>query len=435
MMHRIHTAVCHRVRCSSALHMVLWLALLWAHSVSAQSFAVRQVRVFDGDRVHAGLTVIVRDGVIASVSRDTLIPPGVDVVDGTGYTLLPGLFESHGHTGPDAEALIRALSFGVTTVLDMGTRPTWAAERRHEQRSGVATGRADLLSAGTVVSAQANRLRPDQPTISTPDEAAGAVKRNLEEGSDYIKIIYQPCGRCVSIDSATLRAVIAEAHRRNRKAVVHANTLEDARTAIEGGADGIAHLFADQVADTAFLTLIAEREAFVVPTLSVTAVQSGRRDAGALLAHPAFWQYLTGDEIKNMIANNPGGNRNPRFQWDSVSVSLKLLADRRVPILAGSDAPNTGTAWGAGMHRELELMVEAGMSPIAALQAATSVPARVFGLNDRGGIAPGLRADLLLVEGDPTENILASRNIVGIWKEGVRFDRERHRPLWPVKRP
>ena len=86
------------------------------------------------------------------------------------------------------------------------------------------------------------------------------------------------------------------------------------------------------------------------------------------------------------------------------------------------------------MHRELELMVEAGMSPVDALRAATSVPARVFGLNDRGRIAPGLRADLLLVEGDPTKDIVATRNIAGIWKQGVRFDRELHRPLWPVER-
>ncbi len=82
---------------------------------------------------------------------------------------------------------------------------------------------------------------------------------------------------------------------------------------------------------------------------------------------------------------------------------------------------------GASIHRELELLVQAGLSPTAALRAATSVPARVFGLEDRGRIAPGLRADLLLVEGDPTVDILATRNIIAIWKHGEQFDREVYR--------
>ena len=104
-----------------------------------------------------------------------------------------------------------------------------------------------------------------------------------------------------------------------------------------------------------------------------------------------------------------------------------MLADRGVPILAGSDPPARGRPYGASMHRELELMVQAGLSPTAALRAATSVPARIFGLDDRGRIAPGLRADLLLVDGDPTADILATRSIVAIWKQGAQFDREAYR--------
>ena len=98
-----------------------------------------------------------------------------------------------------------------------------------------------------------------------------------------------------------------------------------------------------------------------------------------------------------------------------------------MPILAGTDAPNPGTAHGASIHRELELLVRAGLSPLEALRAATSVPARAFALHDRGRIAPGLRADLVLVDGDPTRDILATRNIVAIWKLGRIVDRESYR--------
>src|SRR5690606_37643541 len=96
-------------------------------------------------------------------------------------------------------------------------------------------------------------------------------------------------------------------------------------------------------------------------------------------------------------------------------------------ILAGSDAPNPGTAYGASIHRELELLTRSGLTAEQALAAATSVPARTFGLSDRGRIAPGMAADLLLVNGDPTQDVLATRDIAGIWKRGVRMDREAYR--------
>ena len=93
-------------------------------------------------------------------------------------------------------------------------------------------------------------------------------------------------------------------------------------------------------------------------------------------------------------------------------------------ILAGTDVPNPGTAHGVSMHRELELLVQAGLTPQEALAAGTSRPADCFGLDDRGRIAPGLRADLLLVRGDPTTDILATRDIVAVLRSGVRVDRE-----------
>lgn len=408
--------------------LVLCLTSFSPPSATAQSFAVRQVRVFDGVRLHTDMTVVVRDGIIRSVQTDTVIPPGIEVIDGTGRTLLPGLFDSHTHTWGDG--LTQALAFGVTTVLDMFTDPSWVAERREEQEQGGATGRSDLLSAGLLVTTpggHGTQYGIEIPTITTPAEAREAVETRIAQGSDYIKIIYQPCEGCASIDSATMHAVIAEAHRQDRLAVVHVHTLEYARTAIQAGGDGIAHLFADRVADARFLELVRERGAFVIPTLTVIAAFGGETGAEALAAHPEFRPYLGGEDIKRLIRYNPRGRTNPWFQFDSAGTSLRMLADRGVPILAGSDPPNIGTAWGASIHRELELMVQAGLSPKAALQAATSVPARVFELDDRGRVAPGLRADLLLVDGDPTANILATRNIVAIWKQGMRFDREAYR--------
>jgi imidazolonepropionase-like amidohydrolase len=104
-----------------------------------------------------------------------------------------------------------------------------------------------------------------------------------------------------------------------------------------------------------------------------------------------------------------------------LSQVIQQLVDAGVPILAGTDAPVPGSAHGASLHWELEHLVEAGMTPTAALAAATSVPARAFRMTDRGRIAPGLRADLLLVEGDPSREIRDTRRIVAIWKRGLRL--------------
>ena len=107
--------------------------------------------------------------------------------------------------------------------------------------------------------------------------------------------------------------------------------------------------------------------------------------------------------------------------------AVRQLRTAHAPLLAGTDAPNPGTTHGASLHRELELLVQAGLTPAEALTAATSVPAKQFGLEDRGTIVPGKRADLLLVDGDPTADIKATRKIVGVWKLGVAVDRDAYR--------
>ena len=101
----------------------------------------------------------------------------------------------------------------------------------------------------------------------------------------------------------------------------------------------------------------------------------------------------------------------------------RQLISAHVPVVAGTDAPLAGGTHGASLHAELELLVNAGMTPLKALAAATSAPAQAFGLHDRGRMSPGLRADLVLVDGDPTIDIRATRAIAGVWKRGVAVDR------------
>ncbi len=321
--------------------------------------------------------------------------------------------------------------FGVTTELDMFTDAHLAHTLRAEQAAGNVAGRADLFSAGTLITApggHGTEYGIRIPTLAVPESAQAFINARIAEGSDYIKIVYDD-GRAYgmdipTLDARTLRAAIEAAHRRGKLAVVHIGTLEDARTALEAGADGLVHLFVDRAPDSGFVELAARRGAFVIPTLSVLSALA-RTDAGAALAEDArLAPYLTPMAAGGLRQSFPLRPDAPKLEYAHARETVRLLHEAGVPILAGTDAPNPGTAHGASMHGELELLVDAGLSPTEALAAATSVPAKAFGLEDRGRIAPGLRADLVLVDGDPTRDITATRSVAGVWKGGVRVDRD-----------
>lgn len=140
-----------------------------------------------------------------------------------------------------------------------------------------------------------------------------------------------------------------------------------------------------------------------------------------LLADPDISPYLAQDAHDRLSEQFPFGSQIPCNQFPP---ALASLVSHGVEILAGTDANNPGTAHGASLHDELVLLVQDGLaSATDALVAASSAPARRFGLADRGRIVPGLRADLLLVDGDPTVNVQDTRRIVAVWKHGVQMDR------------
>ena len=402
-------------------------------AAAQRTFAVVGARVFDGTAVLDRATVLVENGVIKSVGTNVPVPDGTAIVDGTNSTLLPGLIDAHTHAFGDA--LARALVFGVTTELDMFTDQKFAASMRAEQASGVVSTRADLFSAGTLATApggHGTEFGGSIPTLTRADQAQAFVDARLAEGSDYIKIIYDD-GAALgyafpSLDRPTVAALIAAAHRRGKMAIVHVATQQAAREVLEDGADGLAHVFADVPADAAFVRLARARGAFVIPTLAVIASTSGHAAEGAkLAADPAFAAFVEAGDRRSLGATFPA-RPGARQSLDAARESVARLRVAGVTLLAGTDAPNPGTAHGISLHRELELLVGAGLSPLEALAAATSVPARVFHLADRGRLAPGLRADLLLVDGDPTRDITATRHIVSIWKGGIAVER---RPAAP----
>jgi imidazolonepropionase-like amidohydrolase len=391
-----------------------------AHS----EFVIRNVRIFDGARVTPRGTVWVRDGVIAGVGPDLEVPASARVVDGTGATVLPGLIDAHTHAF--GTALRDALAFGVTTELDMFTSIEWARNIEANQAAGRDRDSADLRTAGTLVTAphgHGTEYGMEIPTLSPGDDAQAFVDARVAEGSDYIKIVCDDGAtyglHFPTLDPPTMAAVIIAAHRRGKLAVVHVGTLAGARAAIEAGCDGLAHLFVDRAPDAQFATFAAAHHVFVVPTLSVLASVAGASAGRTLAEDPRLAGALTPATVANLRAAFP----KPAGGYENAVATVRLLAALHVPILAGTDAPNPGTAHGVSLHGELELLVAAGLSPEQALTAATAAPADAFGLKDRGRILRGKRADLLLVNGDPTTDITSTRDILGVWKAGTEFNR------------
>jgi imidazolonepropionase-like amidohydrolase len=448
-------SVCRRSILPIAAIVILLFARLGVGQTSASSFVIRNARVFDGEKIISGASVVVTDSKIAAVGSNVQAPPSAQVIDGTGDTLLPGLIDSHVHVWT-REVIERSLAFGVTTVLDMFMRVGDARYFRKEEAAG-ASDIADFRTAGTCVTSPGGHGVEEGfpiPTIRSPEDAQAFVDARIAEGSDYIKIMYDFGENFTTMSRATMAAVVKAAHQRGKLVVVHIDSYQGALDAINAGTDGLAHTPFDRAPDKDFGTLMKSHHVFDVTTMTMPRLNDEKHPSlRMLMEDPLIAPYLSTGSIDWFTSLSTGKADLParlyrhamamqprnEFERDKIAslkntppedyrtfangaAALRLLRDAGVPILAGDDASGDGA--GALFEAELEGMVLAGLTPSETLTDATSVPARIFSLNDRGRITPGLRADLILVRGDPTKDIHATRDIVGIWKQGVRFDRD-----------
>lgn len=391
--------------------------------------------MFDGDAVVETGSVLVEGEKIVAVAERLDTPSETKIIDGRGMTLMPGLIDAHTHAQPPS--LEHAILFGITTELDMFSCPEWMSSQREQ-----ATARndlADIRSASvgaTVLGGHPSMMigivfAGQFPTLASAGDAPAFVAARLAEGADYIKLIIEDGATlghpAPTLDLKMAAALVSAAHNHGKIAVAHATSIEGFRQAIAAGVDGIVHVFMDRPPDDAVIGAVRDAGVFVIPTLSTMGSLTGEL-TGEVLAHD--------ERARGLVSTD--WHRNLCRCWQLRSPArLKRALDATtalhragVPILAGTDAAAigvVGTAHGISLHGELRLLVQAGLTPLETLRSATSFPASHFGLADRGRLAPGLQADLLLVDGDPTKNIGDTLSIAGIWRRGDRLDRDAKR--------
>jgi imidazolonepropionase-like amidohydrolase len=343
--------------------------------------ALTNVRVFDGERLCEPATVVI-DG--ARIGGD---PAGARTRDGGGRVLLPGLIDSHVHLTDD-DTLTALARHGVTTALDMGTEsPELVASLRG--RPGGADIRSCGASATSPASAHAKRMGRAEGLVADPDEAKAYIARRVAEGVDYIKIIIDLPG----FDQPTVRALVEAAHAHGLRAIAHAAARDAVLLATAAGVDVLTHAPIDRPLDDSAVQRARACGQIAVPTLTMMEATAERLRAVAPVSYD--------------VARDTVG------RWHRAGVTILAGTDANQAPFAPASPP-----YGASLHRELELLVDAGLSPVEALRSATVLPAEHWGLADRGAVAPGKRADLVLIDGDPLADISAVSQVSAVWCAG-----------------
>jgi imidazolonepropionase-like amidohydrolase len=363
-----------------------------SHDDPREKVALKDVRLFDGQRLVEQSTVVI-DGELISTDAS-----GARVIDADGAILLPGFIDAHVHLLAEQE--LQALAqFGVTTALDMAAWPPSAIDSLRNKH-----GVTDIRSAGipATCSGSTHSHIPAFPKEGLVDSASAAAKfvaDRVNEGVDYIKLVADTPGP----DQDTLNALVEAAKNHQMLTVAHAANVDAIEMALEADTDIITHAPLDTVLSDAAVARFIEQGCVSVPTLTM--------------------MQGIAEQISAMLGVEPGSVPGaPSYQAARDSVTKLYRAG--VPIIAGTDAnAHEGVPFspphGSSFHDELALLVEAGLSTVDALRAATVLPARYFRLSDRGVIEPGRRADLVLLDGDPLTDITATRRIQHVWCAGV----------------
>jgi imidazolonepropionase-like amidohydrolase len=420
--------------------------------------------VYDGARLIDGTgtpaveaaRLVVDDGIITAVGpRDEVeSPPGATVVDLAGKTVIPALVNLHGHVGfqrgltYDAanytreniiDHLNRYAYYGVGVIVSMGTDAgDVGTDIRRDQETGTLGG-ARLFTAGRGLARPnagpgAAALRPSAYGVSSEEEGRQYVRELAAQGVSFVKIWVDDRGGSVEkLGPELYRPIIDEAHRHDLAVIAHVFYHDDAEELVAAGVDGFAHLVRDREMDDALVAAIVERGVFVMPNIGIS--ERGRHTAPPpWLGAPILAETVAPDVLARANDTFTGraaeaAERAAR-SYEQMEASLAKLHAAGATLVLGSDSGVQDHFYGFSAHRELELMVAAGLSPMDAIATATSRSADRLGLDDSGRLVTGARADFIVLDANPLDAITNTRGIAEVYLGGAAVDRAALRAGW-----
>lgn len=412
----------------------------------------------------AEAVVVVQDEVIACAGPRSrcAVPPGTEVVDTRGRWIIPGLVDAHVHysqTGwvdgrPDAvdlrdrypyaevEARLRSeperfsrayLCSGVTAVFDVGGYPwTWDLARRSESDPWAPR----IAAAGPLLSTVdfwLNLPAERQFIFMAGEEAVrGGVQYLAASGAHAVKVWYimPPQPPDTPRVQGLVRVAAREAEARELPLIVHATGLWEAKDAVRAGARVLVHSVFQEPVDDEFLRLVREAGVVYTPTIAVLEgyadVYSGELDDSRYpldCVDPDTRRFARPDALPADRVSDRARERARSWTPGRVRTAMqnaKRAHDAGVLVAVGTDAGNPGTFHGPSIYREMELLQEAGLAPMDVLVAATRTAAQALGrANDLGTVEPGKKADLVILEADPTADIRNVRRVSAVVRGGV----------------
>lgn len=430
--------------------------LIRIDSTTLSPQCISRVRIFDGTTAQLSepSDVVIASGRIESI-RPAAIEPNPGCIDGERKTLMPALIDSHAHAGlsaglppwelrlPDTERQLQMfLTAGITTALIAG-----ASADLHEAMESPAT--PHVFRASRIVTAKEGHpipmyksalswpltamfIGPGVAEVENEAAIAHVVATEVESHPDFIKVVYDamPPGS-PHLTPDELKRIVVEARALGTRVIVHVGSAREAVEAAESGAALIMHVPWEDVLTDDDIARIAATGAPFVTTRHVFASISevlGER------FKPNSLEKALSDGADASFAHRPEGFMLPGFDaayeanlvnYDRVvGENVKKLFDAHITLLVGTDSGLPGVFQGASIHRELQSLVALGLPTFEVLKSATSTPAQFLDGSRRFGIvSPGAVADLLLVDGNPLEDISATEHIAALWKSGQRVER------------
>jgi len=416
--------------------------LLSATPAVAQDLFLTNARIVDpaAQEIRSG-NLLIEEGIIVGSPDRAPDGFGGETIDLAGQWVIPGLNDLHTHAygnmapgntfdSPGTAVVARRMLYaGVTGFLDLFGREDVLYELRAQQRAGEAGG-ADVfasLSCLTATEGHCTEYGIETRTMDSPDEARAVVADLAVKKPDVVKIVYSPSGHMPSVDKATLMAAVATANENGIRTVIHVDTWDDVRDAVEAGASAVTHVPHPEPIPEDLAALMVEKGVYSIPTLAAfvdllafifdEAVLAN--DLATELTTPEIIAAYASDEMRN---SDPAWRERTRGRRAAILANVKAMSDAGVTILTGTDSGNWNTVQGYSEHRELLLLVEAGLSEWDALAAATTGAGEFLGQSF--GVSPGDVASLVVLEASPIEDITNSQRIAMVIHHGLVVDRE-----------